>query len=366
MDSIKKKMQSLAKETANAQARAEKWEKEMEDTNRTADHFEEQVRVLQKKIQAAESQFDVCTEDLFNQTIKMEEMEKKAGNAEGQVGDLARRLLLLEENAVKSEERLAGAVTNLATASLTADRSIKDQHELSQVCTVLYCTVLYCTVLYCKYCSVLCCTVLYCTVPFCALLYVLFCAVLYCTVRTVLCCNVLYCTVPGVRQEGGEHRPAGAAAEGRPVQPDGVREQIRDHGQETEDHGVGAREVSWSKTKTFYLFHSCRATQRAEDVEFKFVDIEDELKLVGQNQQTLEVSEEQSLEREDKLQKQIRELKSKLKTTNTRAENAEMDIGRLNVRIDKVEEDLVIEKSKIKQVSDDLSSIFDSMMQGEC
>ena len=27
-------------------------------------------------------QFDVCTEDLFTQTIKMEEMEKKAGSAE--------------------------------------------------------------------------------------------------------------------------------------------------------------------------------------------------------------------------------------------------------------------------------------------
>merc|ERR1719477_571722 len=44
-------------------------------------------------MQAMESQFDVCTEDLFNQTIKLEEMEKKAGNAEGQGGDLARRLL---------------------------------------------------------------------------------------------------------------------------------------------------------------------------------------------------------------------------------------------------------------------------------
>ena len=32
-------------------------------------------------------------------------MEKKAGNAEGMVGDLARRLLLLEENAVKADER---------------------------------------------------------------------------------------------------------------------------------------------------------------------------------------------------------------------------------------------------------------------
>ena len=74
------------------------------------------------------------------------------------------------------------------------------------------------------------------------------------------------------------------------------------------------------------------------------------------------MSEERSLEREDKLQKQIRELKTKLKTNNTRAENAEMDIGRLNIRIDKVEEDLVIEKQKIKNVSDELSGIFYSMM----
>ena len=49
----------------------------------------------------------MATEDLFNQTIKLEEMEKKANNAESQVGDLARRLLLMEEQAIKSEERLA-------------------------------------------------------------------------------------------------------------------------------------------------------------------------------------------------------------------------------------------------------------------
>ena len=74
------------------------------------------------------------------------------------------------------------------------------------------------------------------------------------------------------------------------------------------------------------------------------------------------MSEEQSLEREEKLQKQIRELMSKLKIADTRSENAEMDIGRLNVRIDKVEEDLVIEKSKIKSVSDELNGVFDDMM----
>ena len=65
------------------------------------------MKHIQKKIQQTESAFDVATEDLFNQTIKLEEMEKKANNAESQVGDLARRLLLMEEQAIKSEERLA-------------------------------------------------------------------------------------------------------------------------------------------------------------------------------------------------------------------------------------------------------------------
>ena len=34
-------------------------------------YFSIQVRTLQKKIQSMEGQFDACTEDLFNQTIKV-------------------------------------------------------------------------------------------------------------------------------------------------------------------------------------------------------------------------------------------------------------------------------------------------------
>ena len=107
MDSIKKKMQSLANETASAVMRFEKWEKELNRINETADSLEEQVKAIQKKIQQTESAFDVCTEDLFNQTIKLEEMEKKAGNAEGEVSALRGRLILLQENNEKQEERLA-------------------------------------------------------------------------------------------------------------------------------------------------------------------------------------------------------------------------------------------------------------------
>ena len=54
MDSIKKKMQSLAQETAKGKARAEKWEKKVNTINEKADQSEEQVKTLQKKIQFEE------------------------------------------------------------------------------------------------------------------------------------------------------------------------------------------------------------------------------------------------------------------------------------------------------------------------
>jgi len=282
MDSIKKKMQSLANETATARFKAETWEAKVATANSTADNFEEQVRQLQKKIQATEGRFDVTTEDLFNQTIKLENMEKKVGSGEGQVGDLARRLLLLEENAVKSEERLAIAVTNLAMTSLKADKMMQDQHDITEVC--------------------------------------------------------------GKKSETN----------------DNLEQQLKD-AQYTLTESENKYETLARKLNTLEA-EGQRANERAEAVELKFIDIEDELKVVGQNQQSHEVSEEKSLEREEVLQKQIRELLSKLKAADTRSENAEMDIGRLNIRIDKVEEDLLLEKSKIKQVSDELNRIFDEML----
>jgi len=282
MDSIKKKMQSLANETASAQARAAKWEKEVNSTNATADQLEEQVKAIQKKIQQTESQFDVTTEDLFNQTIKLEEMEKKAGNAEGQVGDLARRLMLMEEQAVRSEERLAIAVTNLAKTSIMADKSLAEQNNIMNVCS-----------------------------------------------------------------KKSENN-------------DDLEKQLKD-ALFTKTESENKYETLAQKLK-IKESESERSNARADDVECKFIEIEDELKEVGQKQQNLEVGEEKSLEREEVLQKQIRELMTKLTNANARSENAEMDIGRLNVRIDKVEEDLVIEKMKIKQVSDDLNKCFEDML----
>merc|ERR1719450_1047401 len=81
-------------------------------------------------MQAMESQFDVCTEDLFNQTVKLEEMEKKAGNAESEVSALRGRNILLQENNEKQEERLAKATLELAGACKRADASVRKRTEL--------------------------------------------------------------------------------------------------------------------------------------------------------------------------------------------------------------------------------------------
>merc|ERR1712109_122885 len=81
-------------------------------------------------MQVMESAFDVCTEDLFNQTVKLEEMEKKAGNAEGDVSSLRSRLILLQENNEKQEDRLAKATLELAGACLRADQSVRKRIEL--------------------------------------------------------------------------------------------------------------------------------------------------------------------------------------------------------------------------------------------
>merc|ERR1719295_2340701 len=81
-------------------------------------------------MQSMEGQFDACTEDLFNQTVKLEEMEKKAGNAEGEASGLRSRYILLQENTEKQEERLAKVTMLLAAACMTADNSVRKRLEL--------------------------------------------------------------------------------------------------------------------------------------------------------------------------------------------------------------------------------------------
>jgi len=275
-------MEKLANETAEAEARISHFEEIKAQNEAEAEKFEEQVRNIQKKMQAMESQFDVCTEDLFNQSVKLEEMEKKAGNAESEVSALRGRLILLQENNEKQDERLAKATLELAGACIRADQAVRKRTELEN------------------------------------------------------------------------------AVSSNEESIDNLDKQLCESKVNLGDSESKFEDIS-RKLATLEA-DAVRGNERALGAEQKITDLEEELKVVGQNLQNLEVGEEKTIEREEKSQEIIAELVYKLKRSEYRGEQAEMNIQRLNVRIDQVEEDLLSEKYKIKKISDELNQTFDDMI----
>merc|ERR1711948_34758 len=105
-----------------------------------------------------------------------------------------------------------------------------------------------------------------------------------------------------------------------------------------------------------------RAVERAEMAEKNLKDIEEELETVGENMKQLETSADKALEREEKLVEKIYNLQSKYKVTEARFEYGEMNITKLNQRIDDIEDEIYREKLKIKKCSDELDDTFDDMI----
>jgi len=105
-----------------------------------------------------------------------------------------------------------------------------------------------------------------------------------------------------------------------------------------------------------------RGLERAELAEKNLKSIEEELELVGENMKQLEKSAEKALEREEKLIEKILSLQNKYKVTEARFEYGEMNITKLNQRIDDIEDEIYREKIKIKKVADELGDTFDDML----
>jgi len=105
-----------------------------------------------------------------------------------------------------------------------------------------------------------------------------------------------------------------------------------------------------------------RAVERAELAETKLKGIEEELETVGENMKQLEKSAEKALEREEKLVEKIYNLQNKFKITEAKFEYGEMNITKLNQRIDDIEDEIYREKLKIKKSSDELDDTFEDML----
>merc|ERR1711909_143340 len=105
-----------------------------------------------------------------------------------------------------------------------------------------------------------------------------------------------------------------------------------------------------------------RAEERVRIAEGRVVKIEDELGAIGENQKQLEVSEEKARRREEKYQDQIKQINMRLKQSDSRSEYAEMNISKLHLRIDELEDEIIREKLKINAVSGQLDDTFNEML----
>ncbi|VDM11854.1 unnamed protein product [Wuchereria bancrofti] len=87
---------------------------------------------------------------------------------------------------------------------------------------------------------------------------------------------------------------------------------------------------------------------------YKIVELEEELRVVGNNLKSLEVSEEKALQREDSYEEQIRTVSARLKEAETRAEFAERSVQKLQKEVDRLEDELLIEKERVRNLTEEI------------
>ncbi|XP_072937939.1 uncharacterized protein Tm1 isoform X8 [Epargyreus clarus] len=101
-----------------------------------------------------------------------------------------------------------------------------------------------------------------------------------------------------------------------------------------------------------------RAEERAESGESKIVELEEELRVVGNNLKSLEVSEEKANQREEEYKNQIKTLTTRLKEAEARAEFAERSVQKLQKEVDRLEDEVVEERSKYKAIAEEVDQTF--------
>merc|ERR1719275_525125 len=92
------------------------------------------IRDYGKKVHGLEIEFDETNDKLQKAAESLEEKEKMYREVESDVSALSRRIMLMEEEAKKSEENLAGTVTKLATTSKEADNILKKVKAVESTC----------------------------------------------------------------------------------------------------------------------------------------------------------------------------------------------------------------------------------------
>ena len=91
------------------------------------------------------------------------------------------------------------------------------------------------------------------------------------------------------------------------------------------------------------------------------MELEEELKVVGNNMKSLEVSEQEAIAREESYEENIRDLSHRLKDNEQRCDMAERSLAKLQKEYDALEEELLSEKEKFKAISEELEQTLNEV-----
>merc|ERR1712156_1169399 len=116
------------------------FEEETKESNRRSDQADCDIRDYGKKVHGLEIEFDETCDKLQKATESLEEKEKMYREVEGDVSALSRRIMLMEEEAKKSEENKLKSIEeelqmvgeNMKSLETSAEKAVEREEKLKE------------------------------------------------------------------------------------------------------------------------------------------------------------------------------------------------------------------------------------------
>jgi tropomyosin 1 len=89
--------------------------------------------------------------------------------------------------------------------------------------------------------------------------------------------------------------------------------------------------------------------------------MEEELKDIGNNMKQLEAVEVESISRQENLEATIVDLQQRLREAEIRADMGERSMGKLQMEVERLEDELSAEQEKYKDISDELDQTLNDL-----
>merc|ERR1739838_120002 len=293
MEAIRKKMQQMKKEKEESVDRAEQAEERMKELQGNLKERDDEINSLNKKIQQVENDLDTTTENLSTANTNLESANKQVQESEAEVSALQRRCQLGEEDLERSEERLGIASEKLEEASKAADESERSESDSEPERDKEY-------------------------------------PRLYLDESTDENTKTDRLTPP----DSLSPDPSTTTTTTR--RPSVVLDTIQEESFTEKGLLLYPLMLEASRCLAMLEVDLERAEQRADDAEAKIQELEEELKVVGNNMKSLEVSEAEALSREESYEETIRDLSTRFKDAEARAAEGERQTGKLQKECDKL------------------------------